>query len=96
MEGIEDRRELEQRRFRFDATINVAHIITTLGLLTAVFTWGADIKSMLVKHETEISEIKQSRAQSSAVIQTQLSDLKSDVRLIGAKLDRVIEGRRRD
>jgi hypothetical protein len=53
-----DRQAFEQKRFRFDTTIGIAHILTTVALVFAIFSWGADLKATVQKHEFEIADIK--------------------------------------
>jgi hypothetical protein len=88
-----ERREMESKRFRIDTTVNIAHILTTMGLVTAIFTWGSDVKSMLTKHETEINEIRVSRTASQVQLRQDISDLKTDIRTLSAKVDYYLEYR---
>ena len=90
---VNERREIDQKRFRFDATINVAHILTTIGLLVLGFSWGQDIKTMLVRHDTEIIEIKNARAQTQNQLRNDISELKADIRALSAKVDYAIDSR---
>ena len=82
-----ERRDMDNKRFKIDTTVNVAHILTTLGLVTAIFTWGSDVKSMLAKHDVEIAEIKQNNSHNNNLIQSRLDDLKIDIRALSEKVD---------
>ena len=90
---VTERREIDQKRFKFDATINVAHILTTVGLLILGFSWGQDIKTMLVKHDTEIAEIKLSRNNNQLQLRNDLSEIKADIRSLSAKVDYALDSR---
>ena len=90
---VTERREIESKRFRIDTTVNIAHILTTIGLVTAIFTWGSDVKSMLTKHETEINEIRTARASSQLQLRQDISELKTDIRSLSAKVDYYLEYR---
>lgn len=83
-EKQEDRRDLDQRRFRLDATVNITHILTTIGMMVAFFSWGTDIKNKLVQHEVEISNLR-SNSQATTL------EVRESLREINAKVDRLIE-----
>jgi len=40
-----DRRTLDKNRFRMDTTITITHVLTTLGMVYAVLSWGGDMKT---------------------------------------------------
>lgn len=82
-EAIE-RRDLESRRFRLDATINITHIITTVMLIFALFKWGAGIEAMLMRHDVTIDTLKDRQMQIANDTQAQLLE-------VNRKLDRLIE-----
>ncbi|MBF0170804.1 MAG: hypothetical protein HQK87_06925 [Nitrospinae bacterium] len=88
-----DRRELENKRFRIDTTVNIAHILTTIGLVTAIFTWGSDVKAMLVKHETEITSLQNANGYNDQKMQMQISELRTDVRTLSSKIDYMLDYR---
>lgn len=88
-----ERRELESKRFKIDTTVNIAHILTTIGLVTAIFTWGSDVKVMLVKHETEISSLQQVNGSNDQRMQMQIAELRTDVRSLSSKIDYMLEYR---
>ena len=52
-----DRREIDQKRFRFDTGINIAHILTTVGMLVMLFNWGSGVNSNLAVQAVEIANI---------------------------------------
>lgn len=39
-----DRRTLDKNRSRVDTTVTVTHILTTIGMVYAVFAWGGEVK----------------------------------------------------
>lgn len=83
----EDRREIDKQRFKFDASLNVAHILTTIGMLVALFNWGSNVNALMAVQGTEIQNIKESRIQTRAELMTSLSE-------INRKLDRLADNRR--
>lgn len=88
-----ERRTIESKRFKIDTTVNIAHILTTIGLVTAIFTWGADVKSMLVKHDAQIASLEAAGGRNDMYVQDQLRELKIDIRSLGAKIDYMLEYR---
>ena len=80
----DDRRDLDQRRFKLGTTIDVAHIIATLGLIASLFTWGSDIKNKQGQHDVEIANLK-----ANAAATTQ--EVRESLRELNAKMDRLIE-----
>jgi cellobiose-specific phosphotransferase system component IIC len=79
-----DRRDMEKRRFQFDAGINIAHIITTLGMVFALFNWGSGVNSAQAIATMEIQNIKHDREVSRAEMTLALQE-------INRKLDKLAE-----
>ena len=84
-----ERREIEQKRFRMDAGINIAHILTTVGLLIMLFGWGSGLNTTDAVHANEISNIKEDRLRARAELMAALQE-------INRKLDRIQSEGRRD
>lgn len=76
--------ELERRRFRMDTTINVSHIVTTIGLIVSLFVWGSDVKEMLARHDTSIQTLKEGQSRLD-------SSVREELRELNRKIDRLIE-----
>jgi len=79
-----DRREIDKARFRIDTTVNLAHILTTVGLIYAVLSWGSDLKSMVMKHESDITEIK-------STLRDDRQFLREELREMSRKIDKLID-----
>ena len=71
-------------RIRFDDTLNIAHILTTVGMMIALFNWGSNINSSLAVHAMELQNIKESRAQNRVELTMALAE-------INRKLDKLAE-----
>ena len=56
-----DRRDIDRKRFKFDAGINIAHILTTLAMVFALFNWGSGVNSAIAIQNVEIQNIKSDR-----------------------------------
>lgn len=79
-----DRREIDKTRFRIDTTVNLAHILTTVGLIVAILSWGSDLKAMVQKHESDIVEIK-------LTLRDDRQILREELREMSRKIDKLIE-----
>lgn len=81
---ISERRGLDQRRFRVDTTINVAHILTTIALVMSIFSWGSDLKATVQRHDAEIADVKFS-------IREDRNALREELREINRKVDKIAD-----
>ena len=75
---------IDRRKRSFDTTINVAHILTTIGAIVAVFNWASDIKTTIATNMTEIANLKEERMR-------EAEELKESIRELNKKIDRLIE-----
>lgn len=75
---------IDRRKRSFDTTINVAHILTTIGAIVAVFNWAADIKTTIATNITEIANLKDERMR-------EAEELKDSIKELNQKVDRLIE-----
>lgn len=75
---------IDRRKRSFDTTINVAHILTTIGAIVAVFNWAADIKTTIATNMTEIAHLKEERMR-------EAEELKESIKELNKKIDRLIE-----
>lgn len=79
-----ERRERDESRFKIDTTINIAHILTTVGLIVMLFSWGTDVKTTVATNTSDISHLKFERAR-------EIAEVKAGVHELNLKLDRLIE-----
>ena len=79
-----DRRDIDKKRFRFDAGINVAHILTTLAMIYSLFSWGSGVNSAQAVQASRIDNVERSRDRDRAETLAALSE-------INRKLDRLAE-----
>tara|TARA_R110000868_G_scaffold362539_1_gene624698 strand:- start:128 stop:430 length:303 start_codon:yes stop_codon:yes gene_type:complete len=71
-------------RFTVDTTVNIAHILTTVAMIVALFAWGTDLKTTVVTNTSEISHLKEERIREG-------HELKESIRALNIKMDRLIE-----
>ena len=79
-----ERRAIDKTRFRLDATINVAHILTTIGMVYALFNWGSGVNAAQAVQENKIQTIRMDRERDRA-------EMLQALREINNKLDRMEE-----
>lgn len=79
-----DRRAIDQRRFKIDTTVNIAHILTTIALVGSVLSWGSDMKAAVQRHDSDIAELKVSMREDRSV-------LREELREINRKVDRIAD-----
>jgi len=77
-----DRREIEKARFRIDTTVNLAHILTTMALVVSIISWGSDLKSTVLKHDSEINDLKNG-------LKEDRQYLREELREISRKIDKL-------
>lgn len=80
----QDRRDIDKRRFRFDAGINIAHILTTLALVYSLFNWGSNVNSAQAVQEDRIHTLRADRERDRAETMASLAE-------INRKLDRMAD-----
>jgi hypothetical protein len=68
----------------FNTTINVAHILTTLGAIAYIFNGVAEIKTTIATNMTEIAHLKEERAR-------EAGELKESIKELDKKVSRLIE-----
>ena len=71
----EQKEKISIGRIRFDDTLNVAHILTTIGMMVTLFNWGSNVNSALAVQKTELDVIKESRAQNRAELLLALAEI---------------------
>ena len=74
-----DRREIEQKRFRIDTGVNIAHILTTIGMLVMFFSWGSGLNSMDAVHSAEIVNIKEDRLRARVELMAALQEINTAI-----------------
>ena len=75
---------IDRRKRSFDTTINVAHILTTIGAIVYVLNGVSDIKMTINTNTAEIAHIKDERMREAA-------ELRDSIKELNQKVDRLIE-----
>lgn len=83
----------DRRGWHIDKGIGVAHIITTVMLIVTAIWFFAGQDRRIAVLEIGVHNLQQSRLQDQARADKKFDELKTDLRLINNKLDRLIESR---
>jgi hypothetical protein len=78
-----NRRESDSK-FSINTSFNIAHILTTVGLIVAMFSWATEVKTIIATNTAEIANLKAERVRETA-------ELRTTVREIDAKVTRLLE-----
>ena len=81
----------ERRQWHFDKSISVGHILTTVTIAVSVFFWAMRMDTRIsLLEQSSVRQIEVDRQQDRN-LEIQASGTREDLRLINAKLDRIIE-----
>lgn len=81
----------EQRRIKFDGTINLGHVLTTVGFVaTIISTWQMMDKRVVVLEEARIVQASTDHRQDNELADNKKT-VREDLKDISTKLDRLIE-----
>lgn len=81
----------EQRRVRFDGTINLGHILTFLGfLISGIIAWNTMDKRVVILEEARITQTAVDKRQDDDRASLKLQ-VREDYKDISNKLDRVLD-----
>lgn len=85
----------ERRRFRFGPTVNLGHILTTVGLIVSLFAWGSAIDKRLALVEEKARIQAATDVAQDQTVQNAVMLLRQEVQRVADKLDRVLENQGR-
>ncbi|SOB76170.1 hypothetical protein SAMN04488490_1848 [Marinobacter sp. LV10R510-11A] len=84
----------DRRGWHVDKGIGVAHIITTLMLIVTALWYIAGQDRRIAVLELGVNYLQQSRINDQSRTEKKFDELKTDLRTINSKLDRLIESDR--
>lgn len=79
------------RRFRFDKTVNLGHIITTAAMIVSLFVWGSAIDRRLAIVEEKARTQATTDAHQDQTVQDAVILLRGELQHVADKLDRLLE-----
>lgn len=82
-----DRRELDKKRFRFDATIGWVHVLTTLAMAASVFVWAMKMDSRVTVTETKTAQLEKENERQDRESSLNYQRILDELREINRKID---------
>lgn len=79
---------IEEKRWKFEKTIGVSHILATLAIAGSVFLWAQKMDSRVLILENEQTHAKAATDRADRDMREAVTDLKSYLIRIETKLDR--------
>lgn len=83
----------DRRGWHLDKSVSIAHIATTAGLILTALWYLASQDTRISNLELSMKHMQEGRAADQGRTEKKFDELKTDLRLINSKLDRLIEGR---
>lgn len=81
----------DRRGWHLDKGVSLAHIGTTVALIVGALLYLTDQDKRISNLELNYSHLKSARVEDQSRSDRKFDDLKTDLRTINAKLDRLIE-----
>lgn len=83
--------ETDRRGWHLDKGVSIAHILTTVALVIGALLYVTDQDKRISNLELNYDHLKAARVEDQARADRKFDELKTDLRTINAKLDRLIE-----
>lgn len=79
--------------WHLDKKVNISHIIATLMLAAAIFTWGSNIEQRVALVEATTARQEQVDTAQNAEARRYAVEVREDIRDLSRKIDKLIEAR---
>lgn len=79
--------------WHLDKKVNISHIIATLMLAAAIFTWGSEIEQRIALVEASAARQEQVDVAQNAEARRYTAEMRDDIRELSRKIDKLIESR---
>lgn len=79
--------------WKFDKTVSVGNLITILLSAIAIMSWGNNLEKQGEINARDISYLREQQNNSQQQVKQVRDEIKSDLRLIDEKIDKLIERR---
>lgn len=83
----------DRRGWHLDKSVSIAHIGTTMTLILGALWYLAGQDTRISNLELNVKHLQSERLADQGRTEKKFDELKTDLRLINSKLDRLIEGR---
>jgi len=84
----------ERRAWHLDKTISVGHLLSTVVIAISVFSWASAVDRRVEQNAQAIKYLSKEQTEGQNRLDALRSEIKTDLRSINAKLDRLIERQR--
>lgn len=81
----------QRKEWHLDKTVSVGHLISTLVIGISVFSWALTLDKRVEQNSTQIQLLKEQQRIEAARVDALRIEIRSDLRDINHKLDRIIE-----
>lgn len=85
--------ENDRREWHLDKTVSTGHIISTLVIAMSVFSWALAKDKRVEQNAQNIEFLTQNHKRLEHHVNATRNEIRQDLRVINAKLDRLIEQR---
>lgn len=86
-----DTNDQHHHGFKFEKTVSITHVISTLMIGLSGVWWGASVESRLLVDSTKIDTVKQDTARLQNEARDSRIEVREQLRNINDKLDRLVE-----
>ena len=83
----------EDTAWHLDKKVNLSHIVATLMLAAAIFTWGSKIEQRVALVEEKASRQAQTDQAQDQEFRRYVVEMREDIRELSRKIDKLIESR---
>lgn len=87
--------DMDRRGWHLDKGVSVAHIATTVALIITALWYLAGQDKRISNLELNYAHLKDARVEDQDRTSNKFDELKTDLRIINSKLDRLIESKAR-
>ena len=81
----------ERRVWHLDKTISVGHLLSTVVIAISIFSWASAVDRRVEQNAQAIKYLSKEQTEGQNRLDALRSEIKTDLRAINAKLDRLIE-----
>ena len=83
----------ESLRWHLDKTISVGHLLSTIVIAVSVFSWASAVDTRVEHNAQAIIYLTKQQQENKQRIESVRGEIRTDLRVINDKLDRLIEKR---
>lgn len=81
----------DRRNWHLDKTISVGHLLSTIVIVVSVFSWASAFERRVEQNAQAIEYLSEQQKENKRRVEYVREEIRTDLRGINAKLDRLIE-----